>query len=171
MLAQRVAARRTPEGAELIYRADGRSRLLSVRAFPFADGVAAVWRDITAARAAERRLASDEARYREIAHGIPAAAWLTRATGKLEFVNQAMVDALGRPRPALLGDGWMDCIDPEDRPHLLETRRRAYASHSSFRYEGRFRRPDGALRIIELLGRPRRFPRPRRDRGGPHRSA
>jgi PAS domain S-box-containing protein len=154
-LVQRVAASRTPEGAELTYRIDGRSRLLVIRAFPFEDGVAAVWRDITAARAAERRLASDEARYREIAHGIPAAAWLSRANGKLEFVNQAMVEALGRPQRALLGEGWMDYLDPEDRPHLLEARRRARTSHSSFHYEGRFRRPDGTLRIIELLGRPR----------------
>jgi PAS domain S-box-containing protein len=154
-LAQRVAESRTPEGAELTYRVEGRSRLLSVRAFPFADGVAAVWRDITAVRAAERRLAADEARYHEIADDVPAAAWLSRANGKLEFVNQAMVEALGRPRRALLGEGWMECIDPEDRPHLLEVRRRARASHSSFRYEGRFRRPDGSVRIIELFGRPR----------------
>jgi PAS domain S-box-containing protein len=154
-LAQRVADTRTPEDAELSFRSGVGSRLLSVRAFPLAGGVGAVWRDITAARAAERRLALSEARYREIADGVPAAAWLSRAGGKLEFINQAMVDALGWPRRDLLGDGWTRCIDPEDRPRLLAARSQARADHSSFHYEGRFRRPDGALRVIQLYGRPR----------------
>jgi PAS domain S-box-containing protein len=154
-LARRVAAAATPEDAEICFRQDRRSRVLAVRAFPLGGGVGAVWRDITAARAAERRLALSEARYREIADGVPAAAWLSRADGRIEYVNQAMIDALGRPRRALLGEGWTDCIDPEDRPRLLAARAEAHADHSSFRYDGRFRRPDGSLRIIHLYGRPR----------------
>jgi PAS domain S-box-containing protein len=154
-LAQRVADIRTPEEVELTYPANLGPRLLSVRIFPLADGVAAVWRDITAVREAEQRLAASEAQYSEVAHGLPAAAWLSRADGGLEFINQAMVDALGWPRSDLLGEGWMRCIDPQDRPSLIAARSLVRASHSSFHYEGRFRRPDGALRIIELEGRPR----------------
>jgi PAS domain S-box-containing protein len=129
--------------------------LLSVHAYPFQPGVAAVWRDITAARSAERRLALSQARYHEVADGLPAAAWLSRADGKLEFINQAMVSALGRPRRALLGDGWLDSMDPDERKLLLVARADARARHSSFHYEGHFRRPDGALRVIELYGAPR----------------
>jgi PAS domain S-box-containing protein len=154
-LVRRVAEKKTPEDAELTFHIGGRSRLLAVRAFPLGDGVGARWRDITTARAAERRLALSNARYHEIADGLPAAAWLSRENGELEFINQAMVEALGRPRRALLGDGWLDSIDPADRRKLLRLRAQARASHSSFRCEGRFRRPDGALRIIELYGRPR----------------
>jgi PAS domain S-box-containing protein len=154
-MAGRVAASRKPEDAELSYGGRGRARLLLVRAFPLGEGIGAAWRDITAARAAERRLALSEARHREIADGVPAAAWLSRANGKLEFINQAMADALGRPRRALLGDGWMASIDPEDRARLLAVRSEARARRSSFQYEARFRRPDGRLRIIQLFGRPR----------------
>jgi PAS domain S-box-containing protein len=154
-LARRVADCGTPEDAELAFPGKEGTRLLSVRIFPVADGVAAVWRDITAVREAERLLALSEARYREVADGLPAAAWLSRADGDLEFINQAMVDALGWPRSELLGEGWMRCIDPQDRPSLIAGRSRARANHSSFHYEGHFRRPDGALRIITLYGRPR----------------
>ena len=154
-LVRRVGDTKTSEDAELTFRGDRRSRLLAVHAFPSGEGVAAEWRDITAARAAERRLALSEARYHEIAHGLPAAAWVSRSNGGLEFINQAMVDALGRPRRALLGEGWLDAIDPDDRAHLLRVREEAHASHGSFHCEGRFRRADGALRIIELYGRPR----------------
>jgi PAS domain S-box-containing protein len=154
-LARRVVDTRTPEDAEFRYSRDPESRLLSVRVFPVADGVGAVWRDITALRAAERRLALSEAKYREVAHGLPTAAWLSEANGDLEYINPAMIDALGWPVEDLLGDGWMRCIDPEDRPALMAGRAQARATHSAFHHEGHFRRPDGSLRIIKLYGRPR----------------
>jgi PAS domain S-box-containing protein len=154
-LARRVASAQKPEDAELSYERDGRARLIAVRAFPFDGGVAAVWREITVARAAERRLALSIAQYRELTDGIPTAAWLSRADGELEFINQAMADTLGRDRRALLGNGWIDCLDPDDREQLLRVRAQARENNTGFHYEGRFRRPDGALRIIELDGRPR----------------
>jgi PAS domain S-box-containing protein len=154
-LVQKVAATRIPEQAEVQFRDGGRPRLLAMRAFPLGAGIGAIWNDITAARAAERRLALSESRYHEVAGGMPAAAWMSRADGKLVFVNQAMVEAFGRSRRQLLGHGWMDSIDPEDRPGLIAAREQARANHSSAHYQGRFRRPDGSLRIIQLYGRPR----------------
>jgi PAS domain S-box-containing protein len=154
-LARLVATHHQSEDAEIAYRRQGRARLLSVRAFPVDGGVAAVWRDITGLRAAERRLALSEVRFREIADDVPAAAWVSGEDGKLQYINQAMADALGRPRRALLGDRWLKFIDPEDRARMLESRAEAFAKHTSFQHEGRFRRPDGGLRIIQLWGRPR----------------
>lgn len=154
-LVRKVAVSRTPEEAEIRFRGRGRSKLLEVRAFALGEGVGAVWNDITAARAAERRLALSEARHRAVADGQPAAAWLSRADGKLVFINQAMVDALGRAREDLLGDGWMDSLDPESRASFLAERARARANHNSVHYEGFFRRPDGSQRIIQIYGRPR----------------
>lgn len=154
-LGRRVARRRRPEEAEFTYRADRRSRLLLVRAFPLAGGVAAVWRDITRMRASERRLAASEAHQREVADDLPAAAWLSKANGALIFINEAMAHALGRPRGELLGEGWMQSIDPDDRAGLEVARAQARANTAPVHYEGRFRRPDGSLRIIQLYGRPR----------------
>jgi PAS domain S-box-containing protein len=154
-LARRVAATRTAEEAELAFSTDNGQHVLSVRAFPLGGGVGAVWRDITRARRAERRLAETRTFYREVADGVPAAAWLSRADGRLEFVNPAMAEALGRPEAVLLGDGWMDFLDPEDRPGLMLTRAEARTAHAPFRYEARFRAADGSLRLIQLYGRPR----------------
>jgi PAS domain S-box-containing protein len=126
-----------------------------VDAFPAGDAIEVDWSDITAARTAELRLALSEARYQEAADGAPAAAWLSRADGALVYVNHALVEALGRPRGELLGNGWISAIDPEDRARFLAARASARAEHSSVQYEGRFRRPDGSLRTIQLYGRPR----------------
>lgn len=153
-LSRRVLATHTPEVAEVVTRQEP-PRLLEVQVFPFADGIGTVCRDITQLRAAERQLAESEARYRELADGTPAAAWLTGADGQLEFINQAMADALGRPRETLLGEGWMNSIDPADRDRLMQERLRARTTHGPFRFEGRFRRPNGAMMIAELYGRPR----------------
>jgi PAS domain S-box-containing protein len=155
VLARRVAATREAEEAEITFARRGDMRLLAVRVVPVARGVDALWRDITEIRAAGLALAESEGRYRELADGTPAAAWLTRKDGTLEFVNQAMADALGRPREALLGDGWLNAVDPGDKPALFKARLAAWSAHTNFDYEGRFRRTDGAPRIIQMHGRPR----------------
>jgi len=154
-LVERVAESGRPAEAELRFRTGRNARVLALRAFAYGDGVAATWSDVTAARAAQRRLALSEERHREVADGAPTAAWLSGADGKLVFINQAMVDALGRSRRELLGDGWLRWIDPEDRPRLVAARTAARAAHAAVGFEGRFRRPGGAVRTIELYGRPR----------------
>lgn len=154
-LGRRVLAKRAPEEAELSVRIDGRLRVLAVRAFPLGGGVGAMWRDVTRARAAERQMAVNARRFHEVAEGAPMAAWLSRRDGKLEFINQAMVEDLGRPARELLGEGWMDAVHPDDRAALLIARADARANRAPVRFEGRFLRPDGEVRIIQLYGRPR----------------
>jgi PAS domain S-box-containing protein len=154
-LGRRVSETHHPAEAELQYQAKGRQRTLFVRGFPLAGGVAAVWRDVTRARVVEQRAARNAARYHEVAHGLPAASWMARADGKLDFVNPAMADAMGWPVADLLGDGWLNALDPEHKAGLMLARAQARANHAPFRYEARFRRKDGALRILQLYGRPR----------------
>jgi PAS domain S-box-containing protein len=71
------------------------------------------------------------------------------------YISKALLEAFGRPRIELLGHGWTDALDPEDRARFLALRESARAEHSSVEYEGRFLRPDGSLRLIQLYGRPR----------------
>ena len=154
-LARKVAATRAPADAEVAYPRQDGERLVQVQIFPLGLGLGAILRDITEVRIAERRLAESQAQYRELADGTPAAAWLSKADGELEFINEAMAETLGRSRESLLGEGWLAAIDPDDRATMLEARTQARASHSPFHYEGRFRRADGGLRIIRLYARPR----------------
>ncbi|HEY2050999.1 MAG TPA: HWE histidine kinase domain-containing protein [Caulobacteraceae bacterium] len=154
-LGRRVVRNRKPEEAEVYYWHRDRPKLLLVRAFPLAGGLGVVWRDITRVRAAERRLAASETHHREVANDLPAATWLSRADGKLVFINESMAKALGRPRAELLGVGWMDSVDPDDRAGLEAARDQARANSAPIQYEARFRQLDGSLRIIQLYGRPR----------------
>ena len=153
-LSHRVFTTHMPEAAEVSFTKGGTTWLLQVQVFPLDDGIGAACHDITHVREAERQLAQSEACYRELADGTPAAAWLSRANGQLEFINQAMADALGRPREALLGEGWMEAIDPADRTAMMEARLRVRSTHGPFRFEGRFRRPNGALRIMQHVRTP-----------------
>jgi len=154
-LGRRVVAKRSPEEAEVSLRVGGRLRLLAVRAFPLGGGVGAVWRDISRSRAAERQMAVNARRFHEVAEGAPMAAWLSRGGGKLEFINNAMIEALGRPARELLGERWMATVHPDDRKAMLIARAEARATRGPIRFEGRFLRPDGEVRIIQLYGRPR----------------
>jgi PAS domain S-box-containing protein len=154
-IGRRVAATRKAEEAEVIHARRRQRRLLWVQVFPLDEGLGVVWRDITNVRASERRLADSEAKYRELADGTPAAAWLTRPDGRLEFINQAMAEALGRPREALLGLQWQETVDDDDRERLEAVRRDARRRRAPFHYEGRFRRPDNSVRILRLDARPR----------------
>lgn len=154
-LGRRVAKSRRAEEVELVLRRNKRTSLLNVRAFPLGGGVGVIWRDVTRVRAAERRLAESESRYRMLAEGAPAASWISRRNFGLEYINQAMCDALGRSAEELLGHGWIETIDPDDRAGLLLAREQAIANHAAIQYEGRFRDAEGRLRIIQLHGRPR----------------
>lgn len=154
-LCQRVRVSGRSEEAEAEFPHRGRRRLLLVQVFRLGDGVGAVWRDITEARAAERRLAESELYFRTLADDMPAAAWASSPDGALTFINQAMVDTLGRERQELLGEGWWRAVDETDRDRLTENLRLAHETASSFDYEGRFRHADGSLRVIHLHGRPR----------------
>jgi PAS domain S-box-containing protein len=155
ILCHRVARTRRNEEAEMALPARLGGRLMLVTVFPVGAGVAAFCRDITEQRRAETAMAESATWYRGLADDSPAASWVSDAQGRIEFVNQAMADTLGRPRQDLLGDGWMQSIDPDETEGLLAARENARRSHSPMRYEGHFHHSDGSRRVIELYARPR----------------
>lgn len=155
VVCRRVRETQAPEEAEAAFPLRGQRRLLLIQVFPLCGGVGAVWRDITEVRAAERRLAESERHFRALALDMPAAAWASRADGGLTFINQAMVDTLGRSREDLLDQGWLKAVDAEDHDQLMASLREAREAASPFDVEGRFRHADGGLRIVHLHGRPR----------------
>jgi len=115
---------------------------------------ARIWSAVERARA-ETALRESEARFRAMADTAPAPVWVTGAAGGMEFVNSAFAELSGRPREAMLGDGWIDLLHPEDLPVFAETRARARETQSPYTVEGRFRTAGGEWRMLHTSSRPR----------------
>jgi PAS domain S-box-containing protein len=99
-------------------------------------------------------LAESEARFRTVADTAPVLIWQAGAGGACTFVNRGWLTFTGRTLEQERGDGWADSIHREDRDRSLAAFRQAYAERSPFSIEYRFRRSDGAYRLVRNDGVP-----------------
>lgn len=76
------------------------------------------------------------------------------ADGALTYCNRAWLEFTGLPLKAQLGDGWAECIHPEDRGGCLGAYHQAVVACQSFECEYRLRRWDGEYRWMLDIGRP-----------------
>jgi PAS domain S-box-containing protein len=118
-------------------------------------GMLGVVADITAAKAAEAKVRESEERFRAMADSAPAPVWVTGAAGPIEFVNRAFGEYVGRPREELLGDVWLDLLHPDDIAGIVAARAAARGQTAAYVYEARFRRHDGAWRLMLVHSQPR----------------
>src|SRR5690606_8364808 len=100
-------------------------------------------------------LRESEARFRQMADAAPVLIWLADTSGGCTWVNQRWVDFVGKPLERLTGDGWIDSIHPDDRPHALEAYHVAFRARKPFYSEYRMRRHDGEARWVIDHGIPR----------------
>lgn len=154
-VARRVKQTREPGESEFTLELNGAERLLNMRGVPLDEGVAVMFADITELRRAEQRLAESEARFRELAVGVPAPTWMSRSDGTLEYINPAMLDALQLSEDELIGSAWERHADPEHLPRFRETLREARARHTRLSHVFTMRRGDGAWRALQMTGVPR----------------
>lgn len=154
-VARRVKRTGEPEESEFTLDLNGAERLLNMRGAPLGEGVAVMYADITELRRAERRLAESEARFRQLAAGLPAPTWMSRSDGIVEYVNPAMLDALGVTEDEVIGSSWERQVDPEQLPGFREAVREAEAHHTRLSHVFRVRRGDGAWRTLQMTGVPR----------------
>jgi PAS domain S-box-containing protein len=116
----------------------------------------AALRDANAAleRKVEERTATlnaSEARFRTLAESIPALVFMTDPRGKLLYMNPQTAAYTGRMPEALIQDGWVGLLHPEDEAGIVGHWRACVANAADFEYEFRLRRADGAYRWF--LGR------------------
>ncbi|HET6718027.1 MAG TPA: diguanylate cyclase [Rhodocyclaceae bacterium] len=74
--------------------------------------------------------------------------WTTDSNGGCEVVSSNWTEYTGQALEAAHGVGWLDVIDPEDRPRVVDAMRWAIGSQSGFYLHYRICRPDGTTRRI-----------------------
>ncbi|MGV3615337.1 MAG: PAS domain-containing protein [Fimbriimonas sp.] len=108
------------------------------------------WSDIARARA-NRRLATSESQYRQIAEALPQLVWSTRPDGHHDYFNTRWYEYTGVPMGSTDGEGWGEIVHPGDRLRTSEVWEASLATGGLYQIEYRLRRYDGAYRWF--LGR------------------
>ena len=144
-----------------IRRADGIFRWFRVRGRPLRDKEEHIIRwyilltDIEDGKRSQEAVRASEARFRLITETIPAIVTSRDAEGKLDYVNQQLVDYTGKSVQEILDSG-VDLIHPDDRDSLLGVWRSSQESGERYELDYRMRRADGAYRWFRVRGAPLR---------------
>ena len=103
----------------------------------------------------ERALREGYERLRLIVEQTPAMVWTMRPDSTLDFLNRTCTTFSGLPMEALLNDGWLDAVHPDDRDRCVGIYVPAVEARRPFLAEYRLRRADGSYRWLLATGVPR----------------
>jgi PAS domain S-box-containing protein len=93
-------------------------------------------------------LRESEGRFRAVANTAPVMIWMSAPDRLCTYCNQPWLQFTGRLLNAELGNGWEECVHPEDRQACAEAYTQAFGRRQSFTSEYRLRRHDGEYRWI-----------------------
>ncbi|MFU8815985.1 MAG: PAS domain-containing protein [Pseudomonadales bacterium] len=114
--------------------------------------------DITDLKETEAALRDSEARFREMADGMPVLVSVHDATGQVELVNQTLCAYFDVGAEDLRRDGWVHLVHPDDAEHYVNAFLQCFSEQRPFQGEARMRRADGEWRWVESRGQPRLGP-------------
>ena len=109
-----------------------------------ADNLALGLRELRSADA----LVQSEARFRTLAASSPIGILETDVDGSVTYANERMAEIAGTHPEALLGRGWIDFIEPEDRLGSLEELK-DWDGEGVKTWQCRIRTPKGAIRHVQ----------------------
>lgn len=109
-------------------------------------------------RHAEQSLRESEARFRSMADSAPVLICIAGTDRSCTFVNKSWLAFTGRTLRQELGEGWTECLHPDDAARSLETYATAFDARREFGMEFRLRRRDGEFRWLFHKGVPRHAP-------------
>ncbi len=108
-------------------------------------------------RTANQQLRQSEASYRLISSLLPQHIWTTTPDGKVDFVNQRVIDYFGLTGEQLSDDGWHSVIHPDDLASCLESWNRSLTTGCEYEIEIRLRHRSGAYRWHLIRAIPQRY--------------
>jgi len=85
----------------------------------------------------------------------PVLIWMADADARCTYVNKPWLAFTGRTLDAELGDGWRDCIHPDDLSRCLDALAAAFERREPFKVEYRLARYDKEYRWVLDTGVPR----------------
>ncbi|HRD47585.1 MAG TPA: HWE histidine kinase domain-containing protein [Caulobacter sp.] len=91
--------------------------------------------------------------FASVAEDAPAMLWRGDAEGRCVYLNRALRDFWGVEDVAAFS--WASTLLPEDGEAVFGPFSQAMATRTGFRCEGRYRRADGAVRVLETVATPR----------------
>lgn len=107
-----------------------------------------------ARRAAESELRESEERFRLMSELAPVMIWMSDAEGRCLHLNRLLRDFWGVGDDLAAFD-WQTTMHPDDAPAIGTGMQEALAAQAATVIEGRYRRHDGAWRILRTDARPR----------------
>ncbi len=101
-------------------------------------------------------LQQSEDRLRLVIDTIPAHVWSARPGGSVDFINQRLLEFLGRSMEDILGWDWGSLVHPDDLTRFVGEWQAAVATGEPMESEARFRRMDGDYRWLLIRNVPLR---------------
>jgi len=141
-----------------IRREDGAYRWFHVRGLPLRDAEGRILRwyilliDVEDRRRAEEALRASERDLSLIIETIPGMVWCAAPDGRIDYLNQRLLDYSGSTLADWARAGWADFLHPNDTAPMGEAWSKAVATGRTFEIQCRFRRSDGAYRWFQVLG-------------------
>jgi PAS domain S-box-containing protein len=138
-------------------------RWIALDVYPRGDGgITVAFRDIhdrrlseLERRRAERAAREGEERFRLVTENAPIMLWMGTTGGRCLYVNAALRRFWGVALDQLKEFDWGTTLHPEDAGPLAAKVMEAMQSRRGFEVEARYRRADGAWRILHTVAQPR----------------
>ena len=106
-------------------------------------------------RKADLRLGESEKRFQLMADTAPALIWMCDKEGTVTYLNDRLINFIGRDAATGRGDAWSAFIHPDDVQSVQAANKRALVQQQEFSKEYRLRRLDGAYRWMLDIAAPR----------------
>ena len=117
-------------------------------------GVIGISMDITKRKQAEEDLREKEVQYRNLADSGMALIWKSGTDKLCNYFNEPWLKFTGRTLDQEMGNGWAECVHPDDFERCLKTYVEAFDKREMFTREYRMRYANGEYRWLLDMGTP-----------------